>query len=67
MRLFLVMLNPISVRFAKPKSAKIEKRTNQKANPENFKISAPKKLKPVEKSKSNANLFDSKLDGRKCC
>ncbi len=42
------------IRFKKPVIRK-------KSKPEGFKISTPKNLKPVTKSKSGSNLFDSKL------
>jgi DNA helicase-2/ATP-dependent DNA helicase PcrA len=54
-------IEPNKVRFAKPKSRKVEKK-DAKSKPENFKISAPKKLKPVSKTtNTSTNLFDSKL------
>lgn len=52
-------IEPNKVRFAKPKSPKFQKKETKKA--ESFKISTPKKLKPVSKSSSSSNLFDSKL------
>ena len=52
-------IEPNKVRFAKPKSPKFQKKESKKAEP--FKISTPKKLKPVSKSSSSSNLFDSKL------
>jgi DNA helicase-2/ATP-dependent DNA helicase PcrA len=53
-------IEPNKVRFAKPKSPKLQKKSTQK-KAEPFKISTPKKLKPVTKSKGSSNLFDSKL------
>jgi DNA helicase-2/ATP-dependent DNA helicase PcrA len=55
-------IEPNRVRFAKPKTAKIQ-RKETKAKPEKFQISTPKKLKPVAKSSGGgaSNLFDSKL------
>ncbi|MBO3116481.1 UvrD-helicase domain-containing protein [Winogradskyella sp. DF17] len=53
-------IEPNKVRFAKPKSPKLQKKSNQK-KAEPFKISTPKKLKPVTKSKGSSNLFDGKL------
>jgi DNA helicase-2/ATP-dependent DNA helicase PcrA len=53
-------IEPNRVRFAKPKSPKIQKKTT-KSQPEKFEISTPKKLKPVEKASSTSNLFDNKL------
>ncbi|NNL34175.1 MAG: UvrD-helicase domain-containing protein [Flavobacteriaceae bacterium] len=44
------------IRFKKP-----VQRSTQKTKPEGFKISTPKNLKPVKRSKGNTNLFDSKL------
>jgi len=52
-------IEPNKVRFAKPKSPKFQKKESKKA--ESFKITTPKKLKPVSKSSSSSNLFDSKL------
>ena len=52
-------IEPNKVRFAKPKSPKFQKKESKKV--ESFKISTPKKLKPVSKSSSSSNLFDSKL------
>jgi DNA helicase-2/ATP-dependent DNA helicase PcrA len=45
---------PSKIRFKKP----VQKKTKK---PEGFKISTPKKLKPVAKTNGNSNLFDSKL------
>ncbi|RZN84106.1 MAG: ATP-dependent DNA helicase [Winogradskyella sp.] len=53
-------VEPNKIRFAKPKSPKFKRKEVSK-KPENFKISAPKKMTPVSKSSSNTNLFDSKL------
>lgn len=53
-------IEPNKIRFAKPKSPKFKKKEVSK-KPENFKISAPKKMMPVSKTSSNTNLFDSKL------
>ena len=53
-------IEPNRIRFSKPKTAKMPKK-NTKAKPENFKISTPKKMKPLTKSEDNSNLFDSKL------
>ena len=54
-------IEPNKVRFAKPKTPCINKKT-ERQKPEGFKISSPKKFKPVEKSNSSAsNLFDGKL------
>ncbi len=53
-------VEPNKVRFAKPKSTPYKKREVKK-KPEKFKISTPKNLKPVGKSNSSKNLFDTKL------
>ncbi len=53
-------IEPNKVRFAKPKSPKFKKKESKK-KPEKFKISTPKKLKPVSQSNGASNLFDSKL------
>ena len=53
-------IEPNKVRFAKPKSPKFQKK-QEKRKPESFKISTPKKLKPVSKSSGSSNLFDTKL------
>jgi len=53
-------VEPNKVRFAKPKSTQFKKR-EAKNKPEKFKISTPKNLKPVGKSNSSTNLFDTKL------
>lgn len=53
-------IEPNRIRFAKPKTAKMPKK-NIKAKAENFKISTPKKMKPLIKSDDNSDLVDSKL------
>lgn len=53
-------VEPNKVRFAKPKSPKLKKGMSQK-KPNNYEISAPKKMKPIANSKGGSNLFDSKL------
>jgi DNA helicase-2/ATP-dependent DNA helicase PcrA len=53
-------IEPNKVRFAKPKSPKLRKKELKK-KPESFKISTPKKLKPVSKTSGSTNLFDTKL------
>ncbi|WP_179346531.1 ATP-dependent helicase [Winogradskyella ursingii] len=53
-------VEPNKIRFAKPKSRNVQKKESRK-KPEGYKISAPKKLKPVGKSNGGTNLFDSKL------
>ncbi len=53
-------VSPDTIRFAKPKSPKFQKkRTDTKK--ESFKVSTPKNLKPVKSSSEKSNLFDSKL------
>ncbi|MDX1271069.1 UvrD-helicase domain-containing protein [Bizionia paragorgiae] len=54
---------PNKIRFKKAVQPKIQKKSSKK-EPENFKLSVPKKLKKVEKTAAttdNANLFDSEL------
>ncbi len=53
-------IEPNKVRFSKPKTPPSRKKQT-KSKPESFKISTPKKLKPVAKANGSANLFDSKL------
>jgi len=53
-------IEPNRIRFAKPKTAKMPAKKS-KAKPENFKISTPKKMKPLTKSDENAEVFESKL------
>jgi DNA helicase-2/ATP-dependent DNA helicase PcrA len=53
-------IEPNKIRFAKPKTAMIKKK-DSKAKPENFVISTPKKMKPLEEVEISTNLFDSKL------
>jgi len=53
-------IEPNRVRFAKPKTAKMPKK-NTKAKAENFKISTPKKMKPVAQAESDSDSYDSKL------
>ena len=50
-------VEPTKVRFKKP----AQRTASRKPKPEGFKISTPKNLKPVAKTGSSANLFDSKL------
>jgi DNA helicase-2/ATP-dependent DNA helicase PcrA len=54
-------IEPNKIRFAKPKTAVIKKKSTKSEKPENFTISTPKKMKLVEKVTENTNLFDSKL------
>ncbi|WP_296385650.1 UvrD-helicase domain-containing protein [Winogradskyella sp.] len=53
-------IEPNRIRFAKPKTAKMPKK-KVKAKPENFKISTPKKMKPVTKSETDSNDYEGKL------
>ena len=53
-------IEPNKIRFAKPKTA-MTKKKDKKAKLENFVISTPKKMKPLEESTGNTNLFDHKL------
>ncbi len=53
-------VEPNKVRFAKPKSPKFNKKSSAKKS-EGFKISTPKKMKPVSKTSGGSNLFDSNL------
>ncbi|WP_111684130.1 ATP-dependent helicase [Winogradskyella tangerina] len=52
-------IEPNKVRFSKPKTSNFKRKETKKAEP--FRISTPKKLKPVGQSKGNSNLFDTKL------
>lgn len=56
-------VEPNKIRFKKPVQPKFKKKTTAKKEPENFKLSVPKKLKKVEKAMvaDNTNLFDSEL------
>ncbi|TYB77307.1 AAA family ATPase [Bizionia gelidisalsuginis] len=54
---------PNKIRFKKAVQPKLQKKSNKK-EPENFKLSVPKKLKKVEKTAAtaeNTNLFDGEL------
>jgi len=53
-------IEPNKIRFAKPKTPVMQKK-DLKKKPENFVISTPKKLKPVDKNSEAANQFESKL------
>jgi len=53
-------IEPNKIRFAKPKSLNLKKKEDRK-KPENFKISAPKKMTSLKDADSKTNLFDSKL------
>ena len=53
-------IEPNKIRFAKPKSLNLKKKEDHK-KPENFKISAPKKMTSLKDADSKTNLFDSKL------
>ncbi|MCL5130229.1 ATP-dependent helicase [Algibacter sp. L4_22] len=53
--------NPNKIRFKPAKQAVLKKGGPTKSNPEKFQVTTPKNLKPVAKTGSNTNLFDSKL------
>ncbi|WP_426430050.1 ATP-dependent helicase [Winogradskyella sp. HB-48] len=53
-------IEPNKIRFAKPKSPNFRKKETRE-KPESFKISTPKKLRPVSQSNGVSNLFDTKL------
>lgn len=48
------------VRFSKPKSPKLRKKTTAKKST-NSPVSTPKKLKPIHKAAAKTNLFDTQL------
>ena len=58
-------VEPNKIRFKKPKELTFKKKVGTKKEPEKFKISTPKNLKPVSKISSatneNTNLFDGEL------
>ncbi|MFD2541698.1 ATP-dependent helicase [Lacinutrix gracilariae] len=58
-------VEPNKIRFKKPKELTFKKKVGTKKEPEKFKISTPKNLKPVSKTSSatneNTNLFDGEL------
>jgi len=54
-------ISPDKIRFKPAKQQVFKKKIMKKAAPEAVKLSAPKHLKPVAKTKGNTNLFDSKL------
>jgi DNA helicase-2/ATP-dependent DNA helicase PcrA len=54
-------VNPNKIRFKPAKQAVLKKTGPTKSNPEKFKVTTPKNLKPVAKTGDNTNLFDSKL------
>ena len=53
-------IEPNKIRFAKPKSP-ILKKKDIKKKPENFTISTPKKMKPVDNTRAEATSFETKL------
>ncbi|WP_394348394.1 ATP-dependent helicase [Algibacter pacificus] len=54
-------VNPNKIRFKPAKQAVLKKGGPTKAAPEKFNVTTPKNLKPVAKTASDKNLFDSKL------
>jgi len=54
-------IEPNRIRFAKPKTAKMAKKKT-KTKPENFEISAPKKMVPLSEAESDIDSFDNKLE-----
>ena len=54
-------IEPNRIRFAKPKTAKMAKKKT-KTKPENFEISAPKKMVPLSEAESDIDSFDKKLE-----
>ena len=53
-------VEPNKIRYKPAKQVELKKGTTR-TEPEKFQISTPKNLKPVAKTNSNTNLFDSKL------
>lgn len=53
-------VSPDTIRFAKPKSPKFQKKRTE-TKKESFKVTTPKNLKPVKATSQKSNLFDSKL------
>ena len=54
-------VNPNKIRFKPAKQAVLKKGGPTKSTPEKINVTAPKNLKPVAKTASPTNLFDSKL------
>ncbi|MEP3836376.1 MAG: UvrD-helicase domain-containing protein [Algibacter sp.] len=53
--------NPNKIRYKPAKKPVFKKANSAKKEPEKFKVTTPKNLKPVAKSEGAPNLFDSKL------
>ncbi|GAA4232513.1 3'-5' exonuclease [Postechiella marina] len=53
--------SPNKIRFKPAKQAVLKKDFKSKKEPEKFKVTTPKNLKPVAKTGGNTNLFDNKL------
>jgi DNA helicase-2/ATP-dependent DNA helicase PcrA len=54
-------VEPNKIRYKPAKQAVFKKGSTTRKEAEKFKVSTPKNLKPVSKTKGNTNLFDSKL------
>ena len=54
-------VEPNKIRYKPAKQPVFKKGNNTKNEPEKFKVTTPKNLKPVAKTNGNTNLFDSKL------
>jgi len=54
-------VEPNKIRYKPAKQPVFKKGNNIKKEPEKFKVTTPKNLKPVAKTNGNTNLFDSKL------
>jgi DNA helicase-2/ATP-dependent DNA helicase PcrA len=54
-------VEPNKIRYKPAKQAVFKKGNTTRKEAEKFKVSTPKNLKPVSKTKGNTNLFDSKL------
>ena len=54
-------VEPNKIRYKPAKQPVFKKGNNTKKEPEKFKVTTPKNLKPVAKTNGNTNLFDSKL------
>ena len=54
-------VEPNKIRYKPAKQPVFKKGNTAKKEPEKFKVTTPKNLKPVAKTNGNTNLFDSKL------
>lgn len=54
-------VEPNKIRYKPAKKPVFKKGNTSSKEPEKFKVTAPKNLKPVAKTNGNTNLFDSKL------